>query len=185
MKGHVLAFVPAINPDDLCRHLLAAYYRARLDAIAPIGDPDPGSWSCPADFLRQTVELFADRVFADAERLGLPGFEGAQDTMARREAVPPACQLHLADVDPEEWAQLVIADPKRARVAQPAGAGRSPADEGQGCPASAPAVGPAPTAPPAVDITTPDSPLSCGPEVKELPVANPLPHDRQSPEETP
>lgn len=182
-RGHVLAFQPAIGPDDLVRHLLAAYYRARLDSIAPIGDPDPAHWSSPAGFLELTLDLFQLRVGGHADRLGLSPFEGQGERWERRQAMVPSCQQHFSEVDPDHWAQLVIADPALARTS-PSGAGRSPADMGHGRPALSPAVGPAPTEPPAVDITHSADPLFYGRPGKDLPEGNSLPHTSSSPGES-
>lgn len=52
------------------------------------------------------------------------------------------------------------------------GAGRSPVDEGHGCPALSPAVGPATTGSQTADITAPDKPLLFVQQLQKLPEVN-------------
>lgn len=101
---------------------------------------------------------------------------------------PLADRLCAAGIQQEIEEAIVAANRVLSRIArrggrgQPPGAGRSPAVKGHGCPALAPAVGPAPTLRPEAadsvqrnraDITTPASPLFCGQQVQKLPGALP------------
>ena len=155
-----------VGGDEFLTIAMQAYLAAGRGLVPPSREPWSGpdcdvTWSNAEDF-------YSALLFQVGERLRLRAI-----ARGHIEQVP---WPEDADEEPE-------AEP--ARVAQLAGAGRSPAAEGHGCPALSPAVGPAPTDPKTADITTPDSPLFCGPELKDLPVANPMPHDLQTPEETP
>ena len=96
---------------------------------------------CPADDLGQLLTL-----------AGV-----ADHAHERHEAMSRGWQRSLARLDLDE-------------AGIPPGAGRSSADKGQGCPAFAPAVGPAPMHPPTADITIPADPFFCASGLQELPV---------------
>lgn len=156
------AFRLPVAPDDLVRHVLAAYYRAVGDATAPIGDPDPVSWSDPETFISNLCDFFELRVRDEA---ATAGHEVSADFERLRVwSSSPLCRdQHISQVDPD-WNS---------------GAGRSPADMGHGCPALAlPAVGPAPVPCPSAtggaavagaDITLHAGPLFCALTVQRLP----------------
>jgi hypothetical protein len=163
-----------LTAQDVVRHALAAYYRAQGDATAPEGDPNPVAWSSPEEFVRTLLDFLELRVRAEACRAGHP----VEADVARFDlwnGQLPWGKQHLRDVDPAQWAQLVVAGPG---VLLDAGGGRSPSDKGHGCPALSPAVGPAlaqlaeardgvPSQP--RDITLPAAPLFAGRRVQELP----------------
>ena len=175
------AFRLPVTPEDLVRHALAAYYRAVGDSTAPEGDPDPAGWSSPEEFVHVLLDFFELRLRAEACRGGHP-IEADLDRFDRWNGQRPWRDQHLREVDPGQWADLVIADPglleQPAHSVSPAGGGRSPPDKGQGWPALVPAVGPAPMPCPEardgvasqpLDITTPANPLLFGQQVQELP----------------
>lgn len=143
-----------ITGDQVVRIALAAYYRATGDATAPIGDPDPVSWSDPDSFLVTLTEYFQLRLRCDAAAAG-----------------------YDVECDPIRYAKWIATPPYRDRQydevfsgEEPAGAGRSPADKGHGCPAFALAVGPASEALPGAYITVSADPLFAVSKLQELPV---------------
>lgn len=154
-----------VSGDDFLRLAMQAWLAARRDLSPERGQP----WIC---------------------REGLPAEDDGLPWGCARD-FSESLLFHLGErlcLHAHRTGHFVVAEVQRARAAQPAGAGRSPADKGHGCPASSPAVGPAPAEPGAaqpLDITTPANPLFCGPEVQELPEGNPLPHSHEMPEETP
>jgi hypothetical protein len=159
------AFRLPVTPDDVVRHALAAYYRAVGDAIAPIGEPDTATWSSPAQFLETLADFFQLRLHHEAASAGHP-VEAEHDRYLRWSATPAFGLQHIRDIDPGRWAELCNADSTRL-LGEP-GAGRSPAVEGQGCPALS-AVGPAPAPSEVADITINANPLFAVSGMQKLP----------------
>lgn len=170
------AFRLPVEPEDLVRHALAAYYRAVGDATAPIEDPDPVSWSDPDTFIGDLVEFLQLRLRVEAAAAGHEVM-AEPERLATWAARPLTRDVHISVIDPELWAATQAAS-------LPAGAGRSPAIKGHGCPASAsPAVGPAPVPCPSAtgsaagseaDITLNADPLFCAPRMQKLPAGETL-----------
>jgi hypothetical protein len=134
------------------------------------------------DIQRALVTAYARilGVFEDMRRdaMALPDLltlASLQDEMADKLDLARA---RLASIEAIRHARARRANQRAARGSDP-GAGRSPVDEGQGCPALAPgalppasAVGPATAPCPSADITIPDNPLFCARTRQELPEVN-------------
>ena len=174
------AFRLPVSPDDVVRHALAAYYRAVGDATAPIGEPDPVGWSDPEQFLDTLQDFFALRLRHEAAVAGHPVDADSPRYLRWSNSLPHG-QQHIRDVDPGRWAELCIADPSRC---DPSGGGGAAAAEGHGCPALAPAVGPASAPLEAADITLTENPLFAVQTRQGLPVGETRPHTPPSPGET-
>jgi len=104
------AFRLPLTAQDVVRHALAAYYRAAGEATAPEGDPDPGDWSSPEDFVRTLLDFFELRMRAEACRAGFP-VDAELARFDRWSGLPTWRDRHFRDVDPEQWAALCIANP--------------------------------------------------------------------------
>ena len=151
--------------------------------------PDLWSWPAPTasryPTLRSAVHLSAE----DALRLALAAYYAAVRDMqpsdgekwlrADLEPLPWSCPRDLHDgflhhLGERLWAHAAATGhlDQAQEIPRSPGAGRSPAGEGQGCPAFAPAVGPALGGSPAVDIITAGNPLFYGQRLQELPGVN-------------
>jgi hypothetical protein len=161
-----------LSPEDVCRHALAAYYRAVGEGTAPRGYPDPAAWSDPEMFVATLCEYFELRLRFEAAQAG-HAVESDPVLYVHWSNLLPAAQRHVRDVDPGLWAEACIEHPELlADLPGLAGGGRSPPDMGHGCPALT-AVGPAPAPSEAAD-TAPENRSFLGLPGKELPVRDPL-----------
>ena len=146
-----------LTPDDLLRHALAAFHGALHAIRPPEGEPwlvDGHPFASRASFRDALVGLLVQRINAHAidARVGPP------------EALWPELPPGYAWPSRQETIVTALLD----RVGTP-GAGRSPANKGQGCPALASAVGPAPMLPEAADITVNGHPLFAVRGMQRLP----------------
>lgn len=124
------AFPLPVGPNDLVRHVLAAYYRAVGDATAPIGDPEPADWSDPETFLDTLLDYFQLRVRVEAAESGqIEVSESERERWRTWSSHRPYRDQHVSEVWPEDYGAGVQAEP---------------ADKAHGCAALVPAVGPAP-----------------------------------------
>ena len=105
-RSHLLTFALPLSPEDVVRHALAAYYRARLDQIAPVDYPEPEKWGHPREFLGLFLHLFEVRVQAQAHQAGVPDLAHAVELLHAIDVTPPYCEQHVSDVDPELWVQM-------------------------------------------------------------------------------
>lgn len=164
-------FALPINADDVCRHALAAYYRARLVCQEHPDDQNPEA------FVGILLDLFRARVLDTA------GSNGVQlPALLQLPRVPPVGTVaaYPADLTDDGKQAEFFEDFEQADP----GAGRSPAVKGHGCPALAsPAVGPAPAPCPSTtasaagseaDITLHADPLFCAPRLQRLPAGESL-----------
>lgn len=103
------AFRLPVSPDQVVRHALAAYYRAVGDCTAPRGDPDPAAWSDPDFFIETLADFFQLRLRCDAANAGHP-VAADHDRLAARASQPVSADLHIRDVDPGLWAEVVDVD---------------------------------------------------------------------------
>jgi hypothetical protein len=99
-----------VEPDDLVRHALAAYYRTVGDATAPIGDPDPVRWSSPDYFLETFFDYFELRVRGQAADEGHE-VEADLARLSRWESSPLSRDTHIREIDPNLWALMVTKNP--------------------------------------------------------------------------
>ena len=82
-----------LPPDEVCRHALAAYYRACRDCEPPAGVPfmvpDPDGreqaqpFASPAFFVEALSELLSLRLAAAAEQAGVGGYAGCVERLER------------------------------------------------------------------------------------------------------
>ena len=138
-----------VTAEDVMAIALKAHLAAVRQQSPPPGESwmDEGcAWGGPEDFYASLLSEIEQRLRARAIERG-----------------------HLALVP---WTSEQYAEEAEWQ-AELSGAGRSPAIEGQGCPALLPAVGPATTASRDVDITIPANPLFAASGMQKLPEVTP------------
>lgn len=169
------------SAEDFLRLALQAHLAACRDMVPPPGerwiDADLDStWAGPEDFMQGLLHHLGDRLRRHAIKTRhLAEVPWTADEVAEHEAFEAETQSWLDDLD---------ARASGAGNGAAAGAGRSPAHKGQGCPALLSAVGPALEVSPGRDITLNGDPLCCACEVQELPGDLPRPHTHPDAEET-
>lgn len=95
-----------LSADDVCRHALAAYYRACRDCQPPPGvtfmvpDPDgidaPASYASPASFAETLIELLALHIAAAAETAGVGAYASCVERLERWNRDTPDGDLFAA-----------------------------------------------------------------------------------------
>lgn len=104
-----------ISGADLVRLTTQAFRRAKRDCFPPKGERfnEGAGWASPASFVESLTRLLVLHVQAEAHQAGIEGYECCPEQLAR----------WYSDNDAGD------------NNAQDLGAGRSPADKGQGWPA--------------------------------------------------